>query len=97
MLRLPVSDALLCTTWRTDCDHALNNAEMVVQALDVAQATPPLSSTNGNGARAPGVAMESRDRSDWGFAAGQRGPLLDTVVQRLQRFGTYGRLKQVNF
>jgi calcium-dependent protein kinase len=23
-----------------------------------------------------------------------RGPLLDTVVQRLQRFGTYGRLKQ---
>ena len=27
--------------------------------------------------------------------AGEQSPLFDTVVQRLQRFGTYGRLKQV--
>ena len=38
--------------------------------------------SNGTGTGAPGGAPRA-------------GPLLDSVVQRLQRFGTYGRLKQV--
>lgn len=64
-----------------------------MQALDVAQATPSVQSSRGNGANG-GANGDGEDNG--ATPVGQRGALLDTVVQRLQRFGTYGRLKQVH-
>jgi hypothetical protein len=65
-----------------------------MQALDVAQAAPLVQSSRGNGARLNGASHDNGD--DMGRTpVAQRSALLDTVVQRLQRFGTYGRLKQV--